>query len=175
MLEELKQEKFTISEIEDMVNKKIEEFVNDPGQVGSLYEEGKVLMEQTKEQFHDKDIRMYIAKELVSKNAGFELERRIDDARFRKKYDNINYLGIITAMVAYKSAHYPDIEIDKAETMEESGGTDSQLERYKRMDRKELLNLIKVARQSLKTPDKDEREQTLSSIVLMEKALTEKK
>lgn len=175
MLEKLKQEKFTISEIEDIVNNKIERFVNDPEQIGGLYEEGKTIMEQTKEQFHDKDIRMYIAKELVSKNAGFELERKIDNVCFRKKYDNINYLGIITAMVAYKSAHYPDIEIDEAETIKESEGADGQLERYRRMDRKELSNLIKVAYRSLKTPDKDEREQTLSSIALMEKALIEKK
>ncbi|MCK5356990.1 MAG: hypothetical protein KAJ48_01230, partial [Elusimicrobiales bacterium] len=115
MVEEIKSEKLRINQVEDEVNNMIDEFTENPELIGNLYEEGKTLMEETKKSFTDKDIKIYIAKELVSRNPGHENATEKDDDFFKEMYKKIGYYKITAAIHAYKDAQYPDNAEDEVE------------------------------------------------------------
>ena len=172
---EYKPEIPTVTVVGEKVNIEINKFVNNPDLIAKLYYEGKKVLEDTKEPFNNKNLKLFIAKKLASAYNGHSAAIEKDNEKFERTYNNINFSGIRNAINAYKPTYLQDKDVDETETIKEPDGFNEQLERYRRMTKEKILDLRKVARQALRTPDKDEREQIEASIVLMEKVLSEKK
>ena len=150
----------------EKANIEIDKCINDPKLIRALCGNGEGLK--------TRDIQLQFIRRLIVKISGNEKVMKLNDEKLTRTYKNIDFHKLWKAIFNYRNkqrAGKHKIE-DKSKELDR---TDSQLERYRNLTKKEIFKKLRFFHRGLSTHDKVEREQIMESIALLNKVLLEKK
>ena len=143
---EYKPEILTITEVEEKVNIEIDKYINDPDLMRDLCKSGKGL--------NTKDFQLELIRKLIEDISENKKVMKLNDESLIRTYKNINFPELWKAIFNYKNKHRVgkyNIN-DKSEELDEAN---SQLERYRKLTKKEIFEKLKFFREGLSTHDEE--------------------